>query len=154
RAGTNELHGSVFEFLRNSALDARGPFDGPSLPPFRRNQFGGTFGGPIKKDKTFFFFAFEALRQSLSQTVTYTVPNDAAHQGTLPTGPVQINPRIQPYLNLYPASNGPDLGQGIANYITPVSQPTQDNYGSGRIDHNFSTNDFFFGRYTVDRGHS
>lgn len=160
RSGTNELHGSAFEFLRNSALDARNFFDvreaprPTSVPPFRRNQFGATLGGPIQKEKTFFFLAYEALRQSLTQTFTYTVPNADAHRGVLPTGTVQINPRILPYLALYPVPNGPDIGGGIGNYIAPVFQPTDDNFGSARIDHNFSASDFFFGRYTVDRGHS
>ena len=163
RSGTNDLHGSAFEFLRNSALDARQFFDGKSVPPFKRNQFGFTLGGPIHKDKTFYFFAYEGLRQSLSQTFVYNVPTADAHKGILspplstPNAPptvVQINSRVAPYLALYPLPNGQELGGGVAQYSTPVVQPTQDNFGSGRIDHNFSANDFFFGRYTVDRGHS
>ncbi len=154
RSGTNDWHGGVFEFLRNSALDARSFFDKGSAPPFRRNQFGATFGGPIKKEKTFFFLAFEGLRQSLSQTFVYNVPTEAARRGVLPAATVQLNPRIVPYLALYPLPNAGEIGGGVGQYITAVVQPTEDNYGSGRIDHNFSANDFFFGRYTVDRGHS
>ena len=79
RAGTNSFHGSVYEFLRNSALDARNFFDGPTIPSFRRNQFGGSLGGPIKKDKLFFFANYEGLRLSLGETVVATVP-DATHR--------------------------------------------------------------------------
>ena len=68
KSGTNQFHGGIFEFLRNSALDARNFFDGPSVPPFKRNQFGGFAGGPIKKDKTFIFGSYEGLRQSLTGT--------------------------------------------------------------------------------------
>ena len=83
RSGGNDFHGSAYEFLRNSALDARNFFDGAAPPPFKRSQFGGTVGGPIRKDKTFFFFNYEGLRQSLTNTSVDTVPSEAARNGNL-----------------------------------------------------------------------
>ena len=74
----------LIEFLRNSAIQTRNYFDPPSTPPFRRNQFGGSIGGPIKKDKAFFFVNYEGLRQFLSQSDVIAVPDAAAHQGYLP----------------------------------------------------------------------
>src|SRR5271154_2351349 len=77
RSGTNNFHGSAFEFLRNSALDAKNYFDllSAPIPAFKRNQFGGTVGGPIIKDKTFFFSAYEGLRQRQGQTIVAFVPD-------------------------------------------------------------------------------
>ena len=89
RSGTNALHGDVYEFLRNSALDARNFFDG-QIPPFKRNQFGGSAGGPIQKDRTFVFGDYEGLRQSLGVTTVDTVPSPAARNGQLSTGAVPV----------------------------------------------------------------
>jgi len=152
RSGTNEWHGSAFEFLRNSTLDARDFFDGNSTPPFKRNQFGATLGGPIKKDKTFVFLGYEGLRQRLSQTFVWTVPTPEARRGIgiLSAGQT-VDPRVLPYLNLYPLPNGANLG-GVAEFNQEIAQPLGENYGSVRVDHNFSGNDFLFGRYTIDRG--
>src|SRR5207302_9732106 len=84
QSGTNQLHGSLFEFVRNSAFDARNFFDGGTVPPFQRNQFGGSVGGPIKKDKAFLFFNYEGERQRLGLTDLAFVPDDNARQGLLP----------------------------------------------------------------------
>src|SRR6202011_5619577 len=77
KSGTNSFHGSVYEFLRNSALDARNFFDGPTIPAFKRNQFGASAGAPIQKDRTFIFGDYEGLRQSLGITSVDTVPSQA-----------------------------------------------------------------------------
>src|SRR6266699_4021978 len=106
RSGTNNVHGSAFEFLRNSALDTPGYFDHGVVPPFRRNQFGGSLGGPIQKDKTFFFGTYEGLRQSLGTTRTGIVPTQLARQGILPNQTVQVASSVKPYLALYPLPNG------------------------------------------------
>src|SRR5262249_35995843 len=90
KSGTNELHGSAYEFLRNSALDARNFFD-TTKPAFKQNQFGGSLGGPIKKDKLFFFLNDEELRRSLGQTVVALVPDAQAHQGIVNGVNVGIN---------------------------------------------------------------
>jgi len=83
RSGTNQLHGSTYEFLRNAKLDAKNYFDVGNIPPFKRNQFGGTLGGPILKDRTFFFADFEGIRQSKGITTVTTVPSDTARSGKL-----------------------------------------------------------------------
>src|SRR5579863_4243131 len=102
KSGTNAFHGSGYEFLRNSALDARNFFDGASVPAFRQNQFGGTFGGPIKKDKLFFFVNDEELRRSLGQTVVALVPDANVHNGIVNGVNVGVSPLTAPILALYP----------------------------------------------------
>ncbi len=84
RSGTNSFHGSAYDFLRNSALDARNFFDGAAPPPFRKNQYGGSLGGPVKKDKLFFFVNYEGIRQLLGGTSKVTVPDSNARNGFLP----------------------------------------------------------------------
>jgi len=150
KSGTNELHGSLFEFLRNSDLDARNFFDGARVPAFKRNQFGGTLGGPIKKDKTFIFGGYEGLQERLGKTLIGNVPTLNARQGIFPTGNVIVNPVVLPYLPLWPLPNGRDFGNGIAEFDRTASQPTGQNFGQVRVDHNFSDKDSFFGRYTID----
>src|SRR6266478_7156676 len=120
RSGTNQFHGSLFEFLRNSKLDAKNFFDPASqpIPAFKRNQFGGVAGGPIRTDKTFFFGAFESLIDRLGVTGVTSVPTLAARQGTLPSGQVKVNSAIRPFLDtLLPPPNGRDLGGGVGQYL-------------------------------------
>jgi hypothetical protein len=163
RSGTNELHGSLFEFHRNSALDARNFFDRDprdpltrSKPPnFVRNQFGFTVGGPIVRDQTFFFGSMEILRDRLTRTVTSFVPNADMHNGILPAsegGNVGVDPGVQPYLDLYPLPNGNDQGDGTGELIISSPSVTDEEYFMVKIDHNFSDSDSFFGRYTYDDG--
>jgi hypothetical protein len=152
RSGTNNLNGTIFEYIRNSAVDARNYFDvGSSPPPFRRNQFGGVIGGPIKKDKLFFFAGYEALRQALATTLTATVPTVDAKHGILPTGTVPVNPASVPYLNLYPDPNGPDLGGGVAEYISSPTASTNEDNVMGRIDYQLNQKTGIFGRYMFDQ---
>ena len=155
RAGTNQLHGSAFEFLRNSHLDAKNFFDQPTapIPPFKRNQFGGVTGGPIHKDQTFFFGSFESLIDRLGLTGVTSVPTEAARQGQLPSGQIKVNPAIQPFLDkLFPLPNGRDLGGGVGQYLFSAPQPTDEYFAQGRVDHRFSASDSLFGRYTFDNG--
>jgi len=84
QSGTNSLHGSLFEFLRNSALDEPGPFDQGTVPAFRRNQFGGALGGPIRKDRLFLFGNYERYWQSLAVSSVSVVPDQGARSGLLP----------------------------------------------------------------------
>src|SRR5262249_50513463 len=116
QSGTNQFHGSVFEFLRNSALDARNFFDQGSVAPLRRNQFGGSAGGPIKKDSVFLFGNYEGLRHRLGISNVSVVPDDNARKGLLPnasTGvyaPVAgLRPEMLNYMPLWPAANGPEV---------------------------------------------
>ncbi len=166
KSGTNEIHGSIFEFHRNSALDARNFFDRDtdnplvrSDPPgFKRNQFGGSVGGPIIKDKTFFFGSYEGLRERLASTRISNTPNALARQGLLPIGPggslvdVGVAPEIQPYLDLYPTGNGQDNGDGTRELIFPANLPIDEDFYMVKVDHQFSDADSFFARYTLNQG--
>ncbi len=156
RSGTNEWHGSAFEFLRNNKLDSPQLEDVDDVvPPFKRNQFGGTVGGPINRDRTFFFFGYEGLRQRLNETNVYRIPTADGRLGIGVLEPGEtVDPRIVPYISLYPLPNGPDNGDGTAQFIEDRSQPTSENFASGRIDHHISENDFLFGRYTISRAES
>jgi len=155
RAGTNEYHGSAFEFLRNSHLDAKNFFDPANrpIPPFKRNQFGGVVGGPIQKDRTFFFASFESLIDRLGLTGVTSVPTASARQGQLPSGLINVNVAIQPYIDkLLPLPNGRDLGGGVGQYLFTAPQPTNEYFTQGRVDHRFSAKNSLFGRYTLDNG--
>ena len=150
KSGTNTLHGTGFEFLRNSAMDARNFFDrGADPPPFTRNQFGATAGGPIRRNRLFFFSGVERLQEDLGVTQPTTVPSLAARSGALGA----ISPLAKPYLDLFPAPNGPDVGapsSGIAQYNFEINQPTRENFIQGRVDATLSDADSLFGRYTYD----
>jgi hypothetical protein len=91
-SGTNQLHGNAYEFLRNSALDARNPFDQPQIPNFERNVFGGSLGGPIKKDKVFLFGNYEGFRQVLGLSDVTFVPDANARTGFLPCSALSTIP--------------------------------------------------------------
>lgn len=151
RSGTNSFHGDAYEFLRNSALDARNYFDGV-IPPFKRNQFGGSVGLPIQKDRTFIFGDYEGLRQSLGVTTVNTVPSATARTGKLSTGAVTVDPAVARFLAaFYPLTNGPLLGAGDTGiYSVAAQQVTNENYVTLRIDRKFSEKDGVFGTYMRD----
>lgn len=153
RTGTNRFHGSAYEFLRNSALDARNYFDPPAIAPFRRNQFGISAGGPIQKDKTFIFGDYEGLRQSLGLSMVDNVPSLAARKGQLSTGTVTVDPLVLPYLAFYPLPNGADNGD-TAIYSFSGSAITTENYLTTRVDHRFSNEDDLAGSYMYDNSPS
>lgn len=150
RSGKNAFHGSLYEFLRNSALDARNFFDGPAIPSFKRNQFGGSAGAPIKKDRTFIFGDYEGLRQSLGVTSVNTVPSVAARSGQLSTGTVNVDTAVARFLTaFYPLPNGQVAGDtGI--YSFAAQQVTTENYFTVRLDHKFSEKDSLYGTYMRD----
>jgi len=150
KSGANSVDGSAYEYHRNDALDARNYFDTAEQPDFHRNQFGATIGGPIARDRTFFFLGYEALIERLGKTVSTVVPDDNARQGILPGGTVTINPAVAPYLNEYPRANGPLLGQGLAAYTFPFNQSIDEHFAQGRVDHNLGAGNQLFGRYTFD----
>jgi hypothetical protein len=152
RSGKNAFHGTVYEFLRNSALDARNFFDGPVIPSFRRNQFGGSAGAPIRKDRTFIFGDYEGLRQSLGITSVDTVPSAAARAGILSTGAVIVDPAVSRFMAaFYPLPNGPLLGNGDTGiYTFAAQQVTTENYFTIRMDHKLSGKDNLFGTYMRD----
>ncbi len=148
RSGTNQFHGSAFDYLRNDVFDANNWFNGVNIlnaTPIpkakeRQNDFGGTFGGPILKEKTFFFFSYEGLRLRLPQTSLTTVPDLAARQNAVPA--------MQPFLNAYPFDpKQPELGNGIAQYNASYSNPATLDAYSLRVDHKLTNKWSLFGRY-------
>jgi hypothetical protein len=196
KGGTNQFHGDAFDYLRNDALDARNYFDsldkvnfnsygtnrslnypGKRIPPFHRNNFGAALGGPIRKDKTFFYAVYEGLRQTWGQTVaTNTLPgncfdpathvvNAASLSACSGVSTSSINPYVLQVLSgpiipgqagLFPFPNtnvdaaGNKLPGATFNYSFPYIQPTSEDYGQIRVDQNFSGSDTFFARYTHD----
>ena len=153
RSGTNAFRGTAYEFLRNSALDARNFFDGPEIPPFKRNQFGASAGGPIRKDRTFIFGDYEGIRQVKGVTAVSTVPSPAARAGHLSTGTVTVDPSVQKYLPFYPLPNrgltpGGNGDTGIFGFAE--QQIVSENFFTIRTDHRFSANDSMFATYLYD----
>jgi hypothetical protein len=156
KSGTNAFHGSLFEYLRNSAFDARNYFDYRTaltpdrLPPFKRNNYGGSFGGPLKRDNLFFFGTYEGLRERLGITsVANTIPGECRTEPLPATcradGDPTISPIIKPLLAQFPSPNLPGN-----RYTFPFSQPTDEDYFQGRLDWNISNADTAFGRFTQD----
>src|SRR5262249_16550723 len=148
KSGTNDTHGSVFHFLRNSALDARNWTDRDTKPPFRRNNFGFSLGGPIRRDKIFYFLTYEGERQARTTTDLYTIPSLAARQngGLVPV----IAPSVRPYLDFWPSPNGPDLGGGLARFSKTNTETQNEDYGQARADYNIRSSDSLFGRMTIN----
>lgn len=189
KSGTNHLHGSVFEFLRNSALDARNFFDYTTaatpnrLPNFIQNQFGGTVGGPIRKDRTFFFADYQGFRQRQGQTWVSTVPDAAVRQGDFShtsqpifdpatynaatntrqpfpgniINPSRLNPAALKVLNFYPLPNDPSgavTPLGAGKFFSASTlDRTQDAFDV-KIDHRISERDSLTGRYSYGRSHA
>jgi len=170
KSGTNSFHGSVFEFLRNDVLDAKNFFDAGKKPPFRQNQFGFSLGGPIRKNKTFFFAGYEGLRIVKHETFQYTVPTEAERAGDFtgepqifdpstfnagtntrqpfPSNKIPITSQSQTSLNalnlLFPH---PNLPGDVNNLVGgPPDNSTNDQF-SIRIDHKIGEKDSLFGRY-------
>src|SRR5216684_1049382 len=152
-SGSNQLHGNAYEFLRNSALDARNFFDQSQIPNFERNVFGGSLGGPIKKDKAFLFGNYEGFRQVLGLSDVTLVPDDASRAAAVAS--------VQPYLNLWPvASPGTEIfnsngtPSGIAKAFSNPQQHIREDFGTARFDQIFSDKDTFAAVYTVDDSES
>ena len=156
QSGTNQWHGTAFEFLRNNVLDAPNFFDRGDAPPFRRNQFGASMGGPVRKDNTFLFGNYEGFRQSLHQTSAAFVPDLTSRANAAPS--------VQPLLNLWPTPSASDLdfpspgtcpapiNCGIAEVFSSPLQTIREDFGTARVDHIFSQRDTFGGIYTIDDG--
>lgn len=155
RAGTNEWHGSAYEFLRNNVLDAANFFDnlaGVKKPARRRNQFGGTYGGPIQKDKMFFFANYEGIRTFEGTTRLSTVLTDKARNGELVAGKVTVHPNIIPYLPIFPRVNVPGSIVGdVGYYAYPEDQKATENFFTLRMDRTFGTKDSLYGTYLIDK---
>ncbi|MBI4478957.1 MAG: carboxypeptidase regulatory-like domain-containing protein [Acidobacteria bacterium] len=172
-SGTNQLHGGAFEFLRHSKLDAPSFFDNAAQrkkAPLKRNQFGGSLGGPLKHDKLFLFGNYEGLRQRLGQSVHAVVPDANTVQGMLPCGSVtgvscgsnptgtlvtvpNLQPRMLPLLQIsWPKANGSAIGSGLAFYDDTTVQRIRDDFGLVRVDYTLSSQDSLSGTYMIDDG--
>lgn len=159
RSGTNILHGSAYEFFRSDRLDARNFFDvGKQPPPFTRNQFGVSLGGPIHRNRTFFFANYEGLRERLGLTNVALVPAAHIHQGLMrdpasPTGftNVGVNAAVRPFLDtLFPLPNAGDIpGTDAGRLVTNPVKRTRENYITARVDQVLSPDHKVFGRYTI-----
>jgi hypothetical protein len=155
KSGQNDWHGSLYEYHRNDALDARNFFDPEEKPDFRRNQFGATLLGPLRRDRGFFFLGYEGLRERLGRTISTVVPDAAARQGVLPapgggTITVPVSPVVRPYLDEFPLANGASLGGGLAAYAFPFDQTVDQDLVQVRLDWNLGRSDQLFVRYTHD----
>jgi hypothetical protein len=147
KSGSNEFHGSLFEYLRNSAFDARTVFDGPKLPPFRLNQFGGSLGGPVRQNKAFFFANFEGLRQRQGSTYTYQVPSDALRARVLATSPA-----LAPVIEAYPRADRPTRDADVGEIVRAFSRKSDEDSVQARLDYNISDRTSMFARYSMDNG--
>jgi hypothetical protein len=169
RSGTNDFHGSAYEFTRNAKFDELNYFD-TAKTPFRRNQFGGTFGGPIKRNRTFFFGNYEGLRDLSTPSLVGVFPDDNARNGFLPCAVVTPAPavcpanglfnvgvaaNVQPFLELMsPHPNGKNFGDGTAEYRVAKTQTGNQNYAMARFDHQLSSKHLLMGRVNRSRSSS
>jgi carboxypeptidase family protein len=173
KSGTNTFTGEAFDFLRNSAVDARNFYDGTSVPPFRRNQFGGSFGGPIVRDKTFFYTTYEGLRSTRVTTARPIVPGPLLRQGIVPvaapasgadtcitgggirldaaTCRYSITPIAASIIPFWPqpTPGGQTFSDGTAEYITSTPLHVQSDFAQARVDQQLSDKDSLFGRFTI-----
>ena len=149
KSGTNDFHGSAYYFHRNAAFDARNFFDAATVPPFRRHQYGGALGGRIKKDKSFFFTNYETLTELKAQSTSFDTLTANARLGNLTSGPVTVDPRIKPYLAIYPLPNGPITGD-VGKFLAPSIRLGDEKFVMLKMDHYFSTNTTLNGSYMFD----
>src|SRR4051794_15370508 len=165
QSGTNQLHGTVFEFLRNSAVDARNYFDSGPVPPLRRNQFGGAIGGPIKKDKLFVFGNYEGFRQAQTLSSVSVVPDSQVRAGLFPNTPgvytpvANLNRSMLPYFSFWPEANGAQLltnglPSGTAFSYNNPKQSIREDFGTVRADYTIRERDSLSAAYTLDDGNS
>jgi hypothetical protein len=146
RSGTNDLHGELFEFLRNAALDARNFFDFDRPPPFKRNQFGGHLGGPIIKNKAFFFFSYEGLRQRQGLELNSVVLSEAERASAL-------DPVIVKLIQLIPRANFLD-SSGTPRFIGSATAPVDVDQWAGDISYNLAKNSRLHGYYDIQHNES
>ncbi len=147
KTGTNEFHGSAFEFIRNNVLDSRSPFDSTDIPPFRYNQFGGRIGGPVIKNKAFFFANYEGLRQELTNTVIGYVPNAAFRNQVIAASPV-----LRPVIDAYPLGQTP-FDQYTDKRVVAAKNTTREDSGMFRFDYRFDDKSTAYVRYNIDNAY-
>jgi carboxypeptidase family protein/TonB-dependent receptor-like protein len=160
KSGTNRFSGSVFEFYRNDALDSANYFDkkfNQAKPDFERNQFGLALGGPLVRNRLFFFTSYEGLREDLGRTDSVLVPSMNVRQGRLASGrTVALNPAVVPFLNLYPVpGQGNTIVQDFGDTVLiagPLNQPTNSDFALAKIDYQATGGHTLSGTYNFDRG--
>ena len=152
----------MYDFLRNSALDARNYFDQARIPSFERNNYGVAAGAPLRRDRLFLFANYEGYRQNLGLSDVTLVPDSQARAGYLPDGKggqthVTLGNGVAPLLTLWPVQNGPELhdpgtgyNTGIAQAFSSPVQHIREDFGTARFDANLAANDLLFAVYTVD----
>jgi hypothetical protein len=145
KSGTNAFHGGVFDFLRNDFFDSKGPFD-KKVPNLRLNDFGASVGGPILKNRTFFFVSYEGLRQKIAQTLVANVPSDAFRTAVVATSPV-----LAPFINAYPIGNGQAQGADVVQYISSTGTQNTEDSTLFRVDHRFNDANSISVRYNIDQ---
>ena len=145
KTGTNEFHGSLYEYLRNSALDARRPFDGPDVPPFRLNQFGGNVGGPIVKNKTFFFANYEGLLQRLTITRADGLVPSASFRQRTPDS-------LRSIVNAYPMGNATTTNADVDRLILATPERRNEHSGMARVDQRLNDKHSLFFRVAITDG--
>ncbi|MCS6952308.1 MAG: TonB-dependent receptor [Bryobacterales bacterium] len=151
RSGGNQLRGSLFYFHRNDNFDARNFFDGAEPPEFRRHQFGSSAGGPIVRQRAFFFGSYEGFRELRGNTAIDTTLSDEARRGNLVAGRVTIDPAVAKFLAFYPRPNATVLGD-TGLFVYPNDEAGRQDFASLRVDHHHSDHDRLFLRYTLDDG--
>jgi hypothetical protein len=155
KSGTNRFHGDAYWFLRNKSLDARNYFDA-SQAPFHRNQFGASLGGPIQKDKMFFFFDYEGFRESLATSNVNLVPSQGARNGIIhnpdgTTTTITVDPMVKPFFGFYPLPNAGLVGLGdTGKFLNTTNSTSDENFYTFRIDRKFSEKDSIQGSYFND----
>ncbi len=161
KSGTNSLHGSMYVFHRDDSLEALDYFQAQNKltkPPFNRNQYGGSLGGPVVRNRMFFFGSYEGLKEGTGTTSTVTTLTAAARQGTLPTTRVTVNPKVVPYLALYPVPGEGntlvrDLGNGTALVASTGTNRVVDNFALGKVDYQLNAGNNLSVTYNWDKGH-
>ena len=152
KSGSNQWHGSAYEFLRNSALDAKNFFDplNEKIPPRRKNQFGGLISGPLRPNSLFSLINYEGVRETSSKTLYSVTPTAKARLGQLPDRTVNVAPEVVPYLNLYPLPNGRDYGDGTGEFVAEGVTSSREDYVTAKIDAVLSNRLRQAVRYTFD----
>jgi len=148
KSGGNQIHFTLFEFFRNSALDARNYFAPPEKPPFRFNDFGGNVGGPIIKDKTFYFVNYEGSRQRVGISGKGSVPSDELRQQALAKSPA-----LKPILDMFPRGVTRAGAPLVADFSTAQTSQIREDTASVKVDHNFSDRDSVYVRVNVNDTH-
>lgn len=150
RSGTNDVHGSGFFFHRNKSLDARNYFNPKGVPQFRRHQYGGTFGGPLARDRTFLFGAYEKLTEFREKETVATVPTAAAKAGTLVAGNVTVASQMQPLLALYPLPTAGTTSGNVGTLHGAPGSGVEADFMTLRGDHQFTDSLFYHGSYLIE----